>query len=416
MGYTEALMSDRPKRIRAIEGGRVRKDPRAEPSTLPPPPPDSAEAAHSSVIPSAPSPGVPRVSRDDTPAASVPGEVQAHFRHKLAALQSQLADVQRVLAEEQRERAEEADQLARMLKHVSMADTRLREAEERAEERLGAAARQLEEERDVSQQLGRSLTHKEEECVALRGQVLDVQQQLDNAREQFAASEQQLGVTKERLIDVQANEGELKRQLLDAVGEIDALKTARAELVQVKSSLDASQRDAALKAQEVERTNTQLKQAQMKAFAAGKQLESWKVESQRAMEQLRKEHDDAVASLENQIGAVSKKLATNEQLRKALGVEADAVRRELKDSLARGATMRQHLEAAIKMLTLTSQALEAAETAELEIQSLRATQEATRRQILEQALGVRDALKRASDDAPTLDVSEADWSEDIGEK
>ena len=343
-----------------------------DPATLRPPPPDS----HSQEV-------AQRVTRDDTPAA---GGVEgvAQFRHKMAAMQSQLADLQRLLADEQRERAEEADQLARMLKHVATAE------------------RALAEERDVAQQLGKSLTQREEEVVALRGQVLDLEQRNANGAEQIAALERELADVKEMVVDLRANEGELKRQLLDAIAEHDGLKGARAELDKAQRSLAESEREVVAKGQEIERLGAQLKQAHQKAFTATKQLESWKSESQRAVDQVRKEHEGTIESL-------TKRLAASETERKTLVSEADVMRRELEAARTRADAMRQHLAASIEILTFTSEALEAAEAAEAEIEKVRAANEAKRRQLLEQALGVRNALKRASEEGPTVEVRESDW-------
>jgi chromosome segregation ATPase len=363
-------LSDGPKRIRSIDALRsVRPDPRAEPKTLPPPP-QSAETPTSAPI-----------------ASEVQPPTQAQFRHKLAALQGQVAEVQRLLAEEQRERADEADQLARMLKAVSSAE------------------RALAEEREVALQLGKSLTQREEECVALHGRVLDVEQKLESSQEQLTTLERELGDTKEKLIDVHASEGELKRQLLDAIAEIDAMKNAKAELVTAQRSLAESERDAVAKGQELERLGTQLKQAHQRAFTANKQLESWKAESQRAIDQVRKDHEGTIASL-------SKKLEVAEKERAALATEIGTTRTELETTRARADSMRQHIQASIKILTFTSEALEAAEAADVEIHKVRTANEAKRRQLLEQAVGVRNALKGASEDGPTLEVSEADWSDD----
>jgi chromosome segregation ATPase len=295
-----------------------------------------------------------------------------------------MADVQRLLAEEQRERAEEADQLARMLKHVATADGRIQ-----------AGMRALADEREVSQQLGKSLTQKEEECVSLRGQVQDLEQRLE-----------ELASTKEQLIEARSSVGELKRQLLDAIAEVDGLKAARDEIASVKRALDESKKDATAKAQELERVNGQLKQANMKAFTANKQLESWKSESQRAIDALRKDDETKLAALEQ-------KLRASETHCKALELEANVARRDRQETRARADSMRQHVEASIKILTLTSEALEAAETVDAEIQKLRAAHEEKRRQVLEQALGVRNALKRASEEGPTVEVSETDWDEDV---
>ena len=320
----------------------VRPDPRVDPATLPPPPP--APASESTL----------------SDAGSV-----SQFRHKIAALQAQVADVQRLLADEQRERAEEADELARMLKALALAE------------------RRLAEERDVAQQLAQSLTQREEECITLRGHLQDAEQRLED-----------LASTKEQLVAARASEGELKRQLLDSIAEVDALQSAKTELTHAKKVRDETQKDAAEKAQEIERLGAQLKQAHMKAFTANKQLESWKVESQRAMDQLRKEYEE-------RIDALTKKVDAHDKDQRELRAEAAAAR-----------SMRQHIDASIKILGLTSEALEAVEVAEAEIQKLRATHDEKRRKVLEQALGVRNALKRASEEGPTVEVSEADWDAD----
>ncbi|HEY2367387.1 MAG TPA: hypothetical protein VGH87_13420 [Polyangiaceae bacterium] len=343
-----------------------------DPATLRPPPPDSQSQEVA-----------PRVTRDETPAASgVEGVAQ--FRHKMAAMQSQLADVQRLLADEQRERAEEADQLARMLKHVATAE------------------RALAEERDVALQLGKSLTQREQEVVTLRGQVLDLEQRNANGNEQVGALERELADMKEMLVDLRATEGELRRQLLDAISELDGLKGARTELANAQKSLGESEREVVSKGQEIERIGAQLKQAHQKAFTATKQLESWKSESQRAIDQVRKELEGTIASL-------TKRIEASEAERKTLATEAESMRRELKDARARADSMRQHVAASVEILTFTSEALEAAEAADAEIEKVRAANEAKRRSLLEQALGVRNALKNASEDGPTLEVSESDW-------
>lgn len=343
-----------------------------DPATLRPPPPDS----HSQEV-------APRIPRDSTPVASgVEGVAQ--FRHKMAAMQSQLADVQRLLADEQRERAEEADQLARMLKHVATTE------------------RALAEERDVALQLGKSLTQREEDVVGLRGQVLDLEQRNANGTEQVSALERELADVKEMLVELRANEGELKRQLLDAIAEHDGLKGARSELAKAQRALGESEREVVAKGQEIERLGAQLKQAHQKAFTANKQVETWKAESQRAVDNVRKEHEGTIESL-------GKRLAASEAERTKLASEAGSMRRELQEARARADSMRQHVAASVEILGFTSEALEAAEAADAEIEKVRAANEAKRRQLLEQAAGVRNALKRVSEDGPTVEVRESDW-------
>jgi len=319
----------------------------------------------SAVVPPSPSPS-PSPPPSESSIQDAGTSSVSQFRHKIAALQAQLADVQRLLADEQHERAEEADELASMLTAVATAE------------------RRLADERDIAQQLGQSLTRREEEVVTLRGQLQDAEQKLED----FVS-------IKEQLVQAHANEGELKRQLLDSIAELDGLKGAKTELAQAKKTRDDAQRDVVDKAKEIERLSGQLKQANMKAFTATKQVESWKAESQRAMDQLRKEY-------EQRIDALTKKVAAHEKEETGLRAEAAAAR-----------SMRKQIESSIKILTLTSDALESVEVAEAEIQKLRASYDAKRRKVLEQAVGVRNALKRASEEGPTVEVSEADWDDDV---
>jgi hypothetical protein len=126
----------------------------------------------------------------------------------------------------------------------------------------------------------------------------------------------------------------------------------------------------------------------MKAFAANKQLESWKAESQRAMDQMRADHDAAMSKLH---GDMAGEARVKEELAARSILE---LRRELEQTSTRAAAMKRQIEASFDMIGLVRKSVESIEQAEQEMTRLRERAMAARRTVIEQAAAVGKALKQ----------------------
>jgi chromosome segregation ATPase len=287
------------------EGRSPRVDPRAEPDSLPPPAEDVAHVKRPYPIPRERPPEsdpyaprhptqklpalieereresmkIPTAMRDSLPPVSSEAAAGlASLRHRLPQLQGQLADAHRLLAREQEERAEDADKIAQLVERVTEIESRLTAADMKVAE----LAHELEDARQIGQELRISEQVKEDANEVLRKQVGEMQLEAEaHARLQSQLVELQKEMAAARTV---AEAAQAARKL-----ESSELEKARVALEMTKGERDKH-------ADEVAKLDGNLKQANMKAVAAAKQLETWKTESQRMMDQLRRDHEIAVAA------------------------------------------------------------------------------------------------------------------------
>jgi hypothetical protein len=272
----------------------------------------------------------------------------ASLRRQLATLQMSLADAQSQLANEQQGRAEDADALAALLERVTISERAVTEA---ANLRV-----ELEREREFVEELRVSVREKYEDCNALRQSVADTETLLEKERgesaERAALLERQLAEAQTRLAGARASEEATRTELA-------ALSTQLVDACQAKESLDA----------ELQKANAALKGANTKVFAANKQLESWKVESQRKIDQDRAEHEAAVETFQ----------------REALRGNATAL------------ALRKQLEGVADKWEAVAASLEALDRREREIESLRELAQVARGEVLEQIRHGRRTIAPAGD-------------------
>jgi chromosome segregation ATPase len=261
-----------------------------------------------------------------------------------------LADAQGQLAQEQQGRAEDADALAVMLERVANS--------ERAAEEMASLRVELEREREFVEDLRVSVREKYEDCNTLRQRLADaeslaVAKELEEATERHALADR---------ADL------LARQLDEAQKQLDLARASddagRTELAALSTQLDDSRRERGSVEAELEKANAALKNANVKAFAANKQLESWKGESQRAMDESRREHQAAM----------------------------EALVREVAQGNAMALALRKRLDSGREKLEALTVSLEAADQQEREIDGLRELAQGTRRVLLEHADHARKAL------------------------
>jgi hypothetical protein len=270
----------------------------------------------------------------------------------------QLAEAQGELGREQQGRAEDADALAVMLERVVSSERAVAEA---ANLRI-----ELEHEREFVEELRASVREKYDDSTALRQKLTDTQTLLAKALEEAAdrhtlagrveLSERQLDEAKEQLEGARASD-EAGR------GDLALLSTQLEQLRRERDSVDA----------ELQKANAALKNTNIKAFAASKQFDSWKSESERSIEQSRAEHQVAV----------------------------DALQREVMHGHTVAAALRQQLDDAVSMLGGLTTSFEALDEREREVDGLRELARGTRRSLLDQAWQARKAL------APVADVPAA---------
>jgi predicted nucleic acid-binding Zn-ribbon protein len=273
----------------------------------------------------------------------------AALRRQLAALQMHLAEAQGQLAQEQHGRAEDADALAVMLERVASSERAVAEA---ANLRL-----ELEREREFVEELRVSVREKYEDCNSLRQRLADAEsliaKQIEEAAERYALSE------RAEL---------LQRQLTDAQKQLELERASeaagRTERAALSTQLEDVRREQASLEAELQKANSAVKNANMRAFAANKQLDSWKSESQRMIEQSRLEHQ----------------------------ISLDALRREIMQGNATVAELRRQLDDAAEKLDALTLSFDAIDKRECEIDTLRELAQAARRAALDQTGHARKAL------------------------
>jgi chromosome segregation ATPase len=270
-----------------------------------------------------------------------------------------LADAQGQLAVEQQGRAEDADALAVMLERVANSE---RAAEEAANLRV-----ELEREREFVEELRVSVREKYEDCNTLRQRLADAEA-LAVAKELEDAAERHALTDRADLFARQLDEAQKQLELARATEE-----AARTELARLSTELEDSRRERGSVEAELEKANAALKNANMKTFAANKQLESWKGESQRAMDESRREHQAALEALAGEV------------------VQGNAT------ALA----LRRQLEGAREKLEALTVSLGAVDQQEREIDGLRELTQGTRRMLLEHADHARKALAEGEEVRPT---------------
>jgi chromosome segregation ATPase len=294
-------------------------------------------------------------SLDSAAAAGASG--MAVVRRQLATLQMQLADAQGELAREQQSRADDAEEMARVLERLATAEA---EGETLQDD--------IERERAFVEELRVSVREKYEDCNTLRQKLADaetlVAKELEEAGERHALSE--------RADAAERNLTDVNKQL--AVSRASE-ESARHEIATLSSQLEILR--GAFEKQEAELTkvNTGLKNANMKTFAANKQLESWKAESQRTMEQTRVEQEVVLAKL------------TTEHAK-----TLEDVRREASEAKALSQAAEKQMALANEKLSLVTHSMDTLEEAERQMQSLRDKAYGARKAALEHATHARKSL------------------------
>jgi hypothetical protein len=271
-------MVDGIKRARgeAIEEHRVaRRDPRAEPESVRP----KADDAQPTKTPpeSEMRRAVPRLSPlpssgDDFGAGSVPRPFEsgptlegagaagtAPLRRQIAALQMELSVARAELASEQEGRANDAERMGTLLDRISGDDAVVQSLRD-----------DLARERAFVEELRVSVQEKYADCNALRQRLAEVEESL-TAKELDEAAERHV--------------------------QTQRADRAEQEAAELKKQLEALRRDHSAREAELEKTHQALKTANIKAFAANRQLESWKSESFRMIEQTRAEHATTLEAL-----------------------------------------------------------------------------------------------------------------------
>ncbi len=325
------------------------RDRRPSPSHVPPSSMTRASAAHfqrastADAPPSGPAP-------DSNASLGVAGAVGlASLRRQLATLQLQLADAQGQLAHEQQGRAEDADALAALLEKVASAERAVAEA---ADLRI-----ELEREREFVEELRASVREKYEDGNTLRQRLAEAQTLVARGLEE-AADRHALA---ERVELLERHHGETKKER-DGARASEEAKTA--DLGALSTRLEESRRERESLDGELQKANVALKNANMKAFAANKQLESWKVESERTIEQFRVEHRIAV----------------------------DALQGEVVQGSALAAALRKQLDDAASNVGKLATLLETLDEKEREMEGLRELARSARRVLLDQAGDAQKAL------------------------
>jgi hypothetical protein len=281
----------------------------------------------------------------------------AALRRQLATLQLQLSDAQSQLAREQDGRAADAEEVARVLSLLS-----------KAEADNHALGEELRREQTFVEELRVSVREKYEDCNVLRGQLADAQSLVAKELEEAANR----GALVERAERAEHEGAELKVRL-ETLRASD--ESARAEVATISSQLRELQATHEALQAELAKSNATLKNANMKAYAANKQLESWKSESQRTMEQTRIEQEAALA-----------KMAAEHSM------AADALRLRAEEAGATALGLEKQMAGAMEKLSLVAKALDSIGEAERQAHGLREQAKVARRSALEQTALVRRLL------------------------
>jgi hypothetical protein len=320
-----------------------RRDPRAEPESVRPKlldakskaPPESemrtAAAARLSPPPTLEDFGEVAVPRPPESGLSLdPSSVasQAPLRRQIAALQKQLSVARGELADEQEGRANDAEEMAKLLDRIA------------SEDAVAQALRDdLERERTFVEELRVSVQEKYADCNTLRQRLADaeslVAKELDEAADRHTLT-QRAEQAEHDLADV--------RKQLDVSRASE--EATRSEIATISTQLEVLRRAYGAQEGELEKSNQALKSANVKAFAANKQLESWKSESLRMIEQTRAEQSAVIANL------------TAEHA-KAI----ESLRREAGEGSAAAAAMRKKVDAANAGLAAAAKLFEATQAA-----------------------------------------------------
>jgi DNA repair exonuclease SbcCD ATPase subunit len=285
----------------------------------------------------------------------------ATLRRQLATLQLQLSDVQGQLAREQEGRAADAEEMARVLALLSTS-----EAEN------DSLASDLERERVFVEELRVSVREKYEDCNVLRQRLADAEsllaKELEEAADRHALTERaeraehRVSDLTERLEESRASQESARTEVATISAQLHELRSAHEEMEA-----------------ELAKSNATLKNAHMKVFAANKQLESWKSESQRTMEQTRTEQDAALAKMTAEHSET-----------------AAALRRQADDAGALVVSLQKQMEVATEKLALASKSLEVLEEVERQVHGVREQARTARRLVFDHALQARKALSPAS--------------------
>jgi DNA repair exonuclease SbcCD ATPase subunit len=285
----------------------------------------------------------------------------ATLRRQLATLQLQLSDVQGQLAREQEGRAADAEEMARVLGLLSTSEA----------ENDGLAG-DLERERVFVEELRVSVREKYEDCNVLRQRLADAEsllaKELEEAADRHALTERaeraehRVSDLTERLEESRASQESARTEVATISAQLHELRSAHEELEA-----------------ELEKSNATLKNAHMKVFAANKQLESWKSESQRTMEQTRTEQEAAMARMTAEHSET-----------------AAALRRQADDAGALVMSLQKQMEVATEKLALAAKSLEVLEEVERQVHGVREQARTARRLVFDHALQARKALSPAS--------------------
>ena len=387
-------MADHTKRARGDivdERRSTRRDPRAEPESARPrsldgsigkAPPESemrtTAAARLSPPPTlddfgAVSVPVPPESGPSVDAAAAAGA--AALRRQIAALQKQLSATRAELAEEQEGRAADADEVARLLDRVASEDAVVQ-----------ALRDDLARERAFVEELRVSVQEKYNDCATLRQRLADAESLIAKELEE-AADRRALAVRAER---AEQDLSDVRKQLDVSRASEDS---ARTEIASLSTQLEELRRAHTSAKAELDKAKESLKTANMKAFAANRQLESWKSESLRTMEEMRSAQNAVVAGL------------TADHAR-----AVEALRREAGEGSAALAALRKRVEAAIDELTSAARPGPAPAPAPAPAGPGAPTGAPTRPAI--PAAIARKAPPAPSSDAPLLEVAELDLQAD----
>jgi DNA repair exonuclease SbcCD ATPase subunit len=266
-------------------------------------------------------------------AASAAG--MAPLRRQIAGLQKLLSETRAELASEQEGRADDADEMARLLDRIASDDA------------VSQSLRDdLERERAFVEELRVSVQEKYADCNTLRQRLADaeslVAKELDEAADRHAITE--------RAERAEQDLAEVRKQLDEVRKQLDVSRmseeSTRTEIATLSTQLEVLRRAFTTQEAELGKVNQALKSANMKAFAANRQLESWKSESLRMIEQTRAEQGVVIAGL------------TAEHA-KAL----ESLRREAGEGNAAAAAMRKRVDAATEGLAAAAKLVEATQAA-----------------------------------------------------
>jgi hypothetical protein len=305
-------MADNTKRGRgdALDERRpVRRDPRAEPESVPPkdhdlrthktPPESEMRRAAAARISPLPDPsdvgGSSRRPPESGPSLEGAGAAgMAPLRRQIAALQMELSLMRAELASEQEDRANDSEKMGTLLDRIAGDDAVTQSLRD-----------DLARERSFIEELRVSVQDKYADCSTLRQQLTDAEERLA-AKERDEASERDLATQRaeraeQDLSEVRQELEALRHDHTTQAAECQVL-TQRAEraeqdLSEVRKELEALRQDHATRTAELEKASHALKTSNMKAFAANRQLESWKSESFRMIEQTRAEQGAVIESL-----------------------------------------------------------------------------------------------------------------------